>query len=317
MPAGSEWISKKWEYTTPEANTEPQFRKQCEFFVVADHQISTKGVIDIDEVALAVASIEGELAYDITQLPSFRETTFHVTHKVTNSGGDVLNEVLFQENLQNFFVPPKKDEIIVKLGREGKEEQIEVGAEAISIDPDNQEPNTAHAVKIAFNDLVKNEAVGGFKPGDTMTVTYPITSMKPGAQIVFKSDVLYQANTLPAGKALEVRPAVVEIAVAHIRRKFRKGKEIKALSGEGNYEITLFVENTGDFNLEGMVVKDIVPDAFQYSDFKPAEPEIVDEEGQNVLSWKIETLEPGKGWSVTYKISGQGEYAASDAQFSL
>jgi hypothetical protein len=40
-------------------------------------------------------------------------------------------------------------------------------------------------------------------------------------------------------------------------------------------------------------------------------------EGQNVLSWKLETLEPGKGWSVTYKISGQGEYAASDAQFSL
>jgi hypothetical protein len=317
MPAGSEWISKKWQYTTPEANTEPQFRKQCEFFVVADHQISTKGVIDIDEVALAVASIEGELAYDITQLASFRETTFHVTHKVTNSGGDVLNEVLFQENLQKFFVPPKKDEIVVKLGREGKEDQIEVGAEAISIDPDNQEPDNAHVVKIAFTDLIKNEAVGGFKPGDTMTVTYPILAMKPSAQVVFKSDVLYQANTLPAGKALEVRPAVVELAVAHIRRKFRKGKEIKALSGEGNYEITLFVENTGEFNLEGMTVIDKVPDSFQYTDFKPTEPEIVDLEGQNVLSWKLETLEPGKGWSVTYKISGQGEYAASEAQFSL
>ncbi len=317
MPGGSEWISKKWQYTTPEANTEPQFRKQCEFFVVADHQISTKGVIDIDEVALAVASIEGELAYDITQLASFRETTFHVTHKVTNSGGDVLNEVLFQESFKKFFVPPKKDEIVVKLGREGKEEQIEVGAEAISIDPDNQEPDHDHVLKVAFNDLIKNEAVGGFKPGDTMTVTYPITSMKPSAQVTFKSDVLYQANTLPAGKALEVRPAVVELAVAHIRRKFRKGKEIKALSGEGNYEITLFVENTGEFNLEGMTVIDKVPDAFQYTDFKPTEPEIVDLEGQNVLSWKLETLEPGKGWSVTYKITGQGEYAASDAQFSL
>ena len=317
MPGGSEWVSKKWQYTTPEPNTEPQFRKMCEFFVVAEHLVSTKGIIDIDEVALAVASIEGELAYDIKQLPSFRETTFHVTHKVTNSGGDVLNEVLFQEVFQKYFTPPKKDEIIVKLAREGKEDQIEVGSDAISLEPDNQEPDHDHTLKVAFKDLIKNEAVGGFKPGDVMIVTYPIGSMKPSADVVFKSDVLYQANTLPAGKPLEVRPEVIEIPVAHIRRKFRKGKEIKALAGEGVYEITLFVENTGEYNLENMSVIDKVPDAFQYTDFKPKEPEIVDLEGENVLSWKIEVLEPGKEWSVSYKITGQGEYAASDAQFSL
>ncbi len=51
MPAGSEWISKKWQYIAPQ-NKEPAFRKQCEFFLDVDSQVRIKGAIYLEDIVL-------------------------------------------------------------------------------------------------------------------------------------------------------------------------------------------------------------------------------------------------------------------------
>ena len=317
LPSGAQWASVVWQYTTPEPQTEPHFRKKCEFFVIADHQISTKGSIAIDQVEMAVASIEGVLKYDVTQLASFRDTTFHVTHKVTNTGAALLNELSFQEIIPTHFAAPDRKEMKLTVTRDGVEDEVDVPKDAITIDPDDQEDKPAHTVKLALKDLIENDAVNGFKPNDTFTLTYPITAVKPDATVVYSCDVLYQANTLPAGKPLEVHIVGEQtIPVMHVRRKYDKGKEIKNLAGEGAYEITLFLTNTGQFNLENITVMDKVPDNFQYTNMT-IEPAITDLEGEDILTWKVELLEPGQNWEVKFNINGQGEFKPKEAQFAL
>ena len=178
------------------------------------------------------------------------------TPSVTPVGSD-LNELIFTEVIPVHFAPPRKDEIKVTITRDGVEDEVDIPRDAITIDPDNQEPSPAHTIVVSLKDLIANDAIKGFKPSDTVIMSYPITAVKPDAGVIFSPDVLYQANTLPAGKPLEVRftgKQAVAIPVVHVRRKYHKGKEIHGLGAEGSYEIVLFVKNTGEFNLENITV---------------------------------------------------------------
>lgn len=319
LPAGAEWASIVWQYTTPEPQTEPQFRKKCDFFVMADNQISTMGLITIDQVEMAVASIDGKLAYDVTQLPSFRDTTFHVTHKLFNTGAAVLNEASFREIIPAHFAPPDPKEMKLTLSREGAEDKVDIPRDAMTIEPDDQDETSSHTVTLALKDLIADKDIEGFKPDDMFTLWYPIMAVRPDATVVFNPDVLYQANTLPAGKPLEIRitgEAAITIPVMHVRRKYQKGKEIHHGATDGSYEIILFLKNTGQFNLENITVEDMVPENFEYSDMS-IEPSIKHVEGEDVLTWKVDALAPDQEWNVTFKINGSGEYKPKDAQFAM
>ncbi|GAB4320459.1 MAG: hypothetical protein Kow0069_24410 [Promethearchaeota archaeon] len=309
IPAGASWHSNIWEYYAESG--EPVFKQKCLFFVVSDHDVTTTGTLAVDDVELAVASIEGVLAYDVKALPSFRETEFHVTHEVTNTGGAELNEVVVQETIQEKFRPPAADQVQVLIN----DEEIELGADAISIEPADQESSPAHVVRVQLLNL-KETGIESFKPGDVLKVTYPIVADKPERGVVFTSDVLYQANTDPAGAPLEVVPEAVEIPVEHIRKKLRKGKEIRALAETGKYQITLFFLNTGEYAVPKVTVRDKVPDNFEYSEMS-VEPQITDLEGEDVLEWTFEDVQPNEKQEITYVIAGSGEYRASDAQFTM
>jgi len=319
LPAGAEWSSNIWQYTTPEPQTEPQFRKKCDFFVMADNQISTMGSIVIDEVEMAVASIDEKLTYDVKQLPSYRDTTFHVTHKLMNTGAAVLNEAAIREIIPAHFLPPDPKDLKLTLSRDGEDNVITIPGEAVTIEPDNQDPETSHTVTLALKDLIANDETKGFKPDDMFTLYYPITAVRPDATVVYNPDVLYQANTLPAGKPLEIHvigDAAITIPVLHVRRKYQKGKEIHHGATDGSYQIVLFIKNTGQFNLENIKVEDIVPDNFEYADMT-IEPSIKHVEGEDVLTWNVDVLEPGQEWNVQFNINGSGEYKPKEAQFAM
>ncbi|HME52784.1 MAG TPA: hypothetical protein VKM55_11245 [Candidatus Lokiarchaeia archaeon] len=319
LPAGAQWASVIWQYTTPEPQTEPQFRKICDFFVMADNKISTMGIISIDEVEMAVASIDEKLAYDVKQLPSYRDTTFHVTHKLINTGAAVLNEAAIREIIPAHFLPPDPKELKLTLSRDGEDSTLSIPGEAITIEPDNQDPETSHTVTMTLKDLIADDETKGFKPDDMFTLYYPITAVRPDATVVYNPDVLYQANTLPAGKPLEIHvfgDAAITIPVMHVRRKYQKGKEIRRGASESTYEIVLFLKNTGQFNLENIKVEDMVPENFEYSDAS-IEPSVKHVEGEDILTWTVDILEPGQDWTVEFKINGSDEYSPKEAQFSM
>ncbi|MHA1111740.1 MAG: hypothetical protein ACTSRE_11605 [Promethearchaeota archaeon] len=297
LPEGAKWKSNIWEFQA-EAGLEPVFKTKVQFFVIADHQIATEGIMEINDIELAVASIAGELSYDAEELASFRESTFKVLHKVENTGGAALNEVTITENIQDGFRPPEVADVLVS--RNGDE--IDAG-DSVTINSDG--------VTVELKDLKDSVT---FEPGDIIEVTYPLVADKPSKTVIFTSDVLYQANTYPAGKPLEVRPEVIEIPVLHVRKRLIRGKEITGLAEEGAYEITLYVVNTGEFTLKNYEVADKVPENFEYSGLSLEPIEVTKEEGTDILKWKIEQIEPGDRFEIKYHLSGTGK--PSDAQES-
>lgn len=298
LPEGAKWESNVWEYDAEEGE-DPNFKTKVEFFVIADHQINTSSNLELNDLELAVASISGELSYDVTQLASFRESTFNATLKVENTGGADLNEVTLKDLIQDGFRAPSENNIIVSLN--GNE--IEVGAESINV--------KNNSVAIELKDL-RDQDLGVFKPGDVIEVTYPIISDKPSKDVTFISDVMYTANTYPAGKPLKVVPEAIEIEVVHIRKRLIKGKEIIGLVTPGEYEITLYVVNTSKFDLENFEIIDRIPENFEYTDLSLDPTEVVTMEGMDALKWVIESIAPGDRFEIKYKISGEGK--PSDAQ---
>ncbi|MHA1727844.1 MAG: hypothetical protein ACTSWY_03850 [Promethearchaeota archaeon] len=300
LPEGSKWESKIWEYNV-ENGEDPNFKTKVEFFVIADHIIKTEGILEINDLELAVASISGDLTYDVDIIPSFRESTFNVNMNVKNTGGADLNDIILTETIQEKFKPPTIDQVTVNLN--GNE--IDVGSDSIKIKGDT--------VSIELKEL-RNQSIGVFKPDDTIEITYPIKADKPSKNVKYISNVIYTANTFPAGKPIEVIPEPIEIDVVHIRKRIIKGKEITGLVTDGEYEITLYVVNTGKFDLENYEIIDKIPDKFEYSGMT-LDPKITSLEGMDVLKWTIDKISPGDRFEIKYRLSGEGR--PSDAQLMV
>ncbi len=301
LPAGAQWHSKKWRY---ESEDYPAFRKKLEFRVMPDFQTIVNGTVLISDVILEIASITGDMVYDIDQVPTFKEKDVIATLKMINNGSAPLNEItVVQQYFNNEFQPPKADEITIKW--DGS--KIELDSNAVSFD--------GSVFKISLKDLRRSDN-GMFAPESSLEFQYPIHCINPVQDAKFESEITYFTNTFPISQELEFRPEVPVIEALHLRRRFRIGKEVVPIGALGNYKIILTVENIGTAPLQKLVLLDRVPDSFEYSEYS-MKPEITDEVGQDTLKWTIDKLLAEEKIEITYEISGTGAYSPSDAQLAF
>jgi len=336
IAAGAKWVSVPW-VVDVENGEEPCFYKTVEFFLLADRTVSTAGSISIDDIELAVALLAGTLHYSITSIASFKEVSFNTLMQVKNIGGADLDSLIMEEQIQQGYIPPKVEEIELFVVRPPEDmteedrhsdaaiaeavwedlgEPIEIDSSLIEITPNDQEPTAPHTLKIKLENL-RDSPIGMVIPGMIVRAKYPLKAFKIPKGEQFTSNVTYTANTFPAGSPIVITPEAITIPVLHIRRKTVKGKEVKALAGEGAYEIGLFLENVGEFDLENVVIKDVVPHNFEYSDIslEPTKYERMDD--KDLLIWEIAKVATNEKVEIKYKINGKGDYKASDAQFSV
>jgi len=301
LPAGAQWHSRIWKFESEEY---PAFRKKLEFRVMPDFQTKVYGTASIEDVILEIASITGDMEYDIDQVPTYKEKDVIATLKMVNNGSAPLNEVtIVQQYFTNEFQPPKANEI--KLLWDGSE--VDLNSGAVNFD--------GSVFKITLKDL-RNSSNGLFMPDSSLEFQYPVHCVNPAQESKFESEIVYFTNTFPVSQELEFRPEVPVIEALHLRRRFRIGKEVLPIGALGNYEIILTVENIGTAPLQKLVLMDKVPDSFEYSDYS-MKPEITDEVGQDTLKWTIDKLVAEEKIEITYKISGTGAYSPSDAQLGL
>ena len=301
LPSGAQWHSKKWKY---ESEDYPAFRKKLEFRVMPDFQTIVNGTVLISDVILEIASMTGDMAYDIDQVPTFKEKDVVATLKMINNGSAPLNEItVVQQYFNNEFQPPKADEITIKW--DGS--KIDLDSNAVSFD--------GSVFKIALKDL-RHSDNGMFAPESSLEFEYPIHCINPVQDAKFESEITYFTNTFPISQELEFRPEVPVIEALHLRRRFRIGKEVVPIGALGNYKIILTVENIGTAPLQKLVLMDKVPDSFEYGTYS-MKPEITDEVGQDTLKWTIDKLLAEEKIEITYEISGTGAYSPSDAQLGL
>jgi uncharacterized repeat protein (TIGR01451 family) len=301
LPAGAQWHSKKWMY---ESEDYPAFRKKLEFRVMPDFQTQVKGSVAISDVILEIASMTGDMSYDIEQVPTYKEKDVIATLKIINNGSAPLNEVrITQQFFNDEFQPPKADEIKLLWDRN----ELELSSDAVSFD--------GSVFTLSLKDL-RNSSTGMFEPESTLQFEYPIHCMNPVQDARFESEIIYRANTYPVSQELEFSPEVPVIEALHLRRRFRIGKEVQPVGDLGTYRITLIVENIGTAPLQNLVLMDKVPDSFEYGSYSET-PEITDEVGSDTLKWVIDKLEAEDRKEITYEINGTGKYSPSDAQLGL
>ena len=335
IASGATWKSVEWVSET-EDGLEPEFHKTVEFFLVSKRKISTFGSLTFDDIELAVAIMEGKLDYSIKAIQSFKIVPFDVLHQVKNTGGADLNDLIIEDTIQTGYIPPKADEIELYLVRPTDEatasdgldteeeieweelgEQISIDESMIEITPNDQEPDSEHIVKINLTEL-RDNAIGMFIPGMIIKAKYPITAYKVAKDTEYVTNVKYIGNTYPAGAPMEISPVTeTRIPVVHTRKRILKGKKISALATDGVYEITLTLKNTGITPIENIEIKDIVPENFEYGEYS-LDPESFDNlEGKDVLVWKVEKIDAEDTFTITYQITGTGDYKASGAQISM
>ncbi|MBY9020429.1 MAG: hypothetical protein KGD67_05185 [Candidatus Lokiarchaeota archaeon] len=301
LPAGAQWHSKMWKFESEEY---PAFRKKLEFRVMPDFQTIVNGTANISDVILEIASITGDMSYDIEQVPTYKEKDVIATLKMINNGSAPLNEItIAQQFFNNEYHPPKADEIKILWDKK----EIDLNSRSVNVD--------GNILKITLKDL-RNTSNGLFMPESSLEFQYPIHCIKPAQDSKFESEIIYYTNTFPVSQELEFKLEVPVIEALHLRRRFRIGKEVLPIGALGNYEIILTVENIGTAPLQKIVLLDKVPDSFEYSDYS-MKPEITDEVGQDTLKWTIDKLMAEEKIEISYKISGTGAYSPSDAQLGL
>jgi len=301
LPAGAQWHSKKWKFESEEY---PAFRKKLEFRVMPDFQTKVFGTASIQDVILEIASMTGDMEYDIDQVPTYKEKDVIVTLKMVNNGSAPLNEIsVVQQHFNDEYQPPKADEIKLLWDRN----EVDLDSGSVSFD--------GNVFKISLKDL-RNSSNGLFMPESSLEFQYPIHCINPAQESKFESEIIYYTNTFPVSQELEFKPEVPVIEALHLRRRFRIGKEVLPIGKLGNYEIILTVENIGTAPLTKIILMDKVPDSFEYSDYS-MKPQITDEVGQDTLKWTIDKLDAEQKIEITYKISGTGAYSPSDAQLGL
>lgn len=323
LPPDARWQSPMWEYESEEY---PSFRRELSFRILPEFQAEVIGEISLADEQLVLASIIGKISYEMPDelaekfppntLPSYEDNDFVCIQELENDGSAPLDEIKFtQSGFSAYpdFTPPNPDD-----PDDFDQMQLLVDGEPIDFSPDDVYVDN-DSIQVSKTDL-KNTPTGMIQPDSVVELKYPIHAVQP-REGEFETDVIYNANTYPLGEELETLPVPEEvpvISIVHVRRKFRVGKEIIPVGGEGEYEIVLFIRNLGDAKeneIENLTVIDKVPDNFEYSDFS-IEPEIIDEFGEDTLKWDIELLEPEQDLEITYTIKGEGEYHPSKAQLT-
>jgi len=256
LSENAKWVSDIWEFDV-EKETDPQFIKRVDFTTLADLKTETLTSLDIEDFELAVAALEADLKYDVTELASYRESVFHATAYVKNTGGADLNEVSYRETIQNNFRAPLEEEVEVKYNGEVLDSSIY----SVTICPDDQGSTREHDVLVELKDLV-DTSVESFKPGDILDISYPITADRPAMDVEYQPNALVLGNTLPAGQPIEIllKPEGLLIPVIHVRKRFITGKETFAMEESGKYLIEIWVQNQGNYDMVNYELHDTLPE---------------------------------------------------------
>jgi hypothetical protein len=263
------------------------------------------GTIDKTPQPVPVYRIEYSKAFDPPEVASFDKSPVEVTIEVTNIGTAKLNEVLIEDNLPDDVMPPTTEYVEVFVKGEKYEGEVE-----ISVDPDDQEPETPHKLTIKIADL--KESVGELEPGESVKINYSIMTWKSRPEKEYPSPIRCSANTYPPGLEAEVASDDDghKIGVVYKKRRISAKKGINKGSEAGEYIVQLVIENRGEVTVENVRVIDWIPTGFEFVSVEPAElePSQAKADGGTNLNWTFERMNPDDKKKIRVTVRGEGEY---------
>jgi hypothetical protein len=336
LSENEKWSSPNWEYKSIDG-TNPCFPVKTMFSILPMSQIETIQTVNIADIELYVAALDGFLKYDVTEIPSFKLTPFNAHLQLENVGSAPLDQVVLTDVVPKGFLAPAPEEVVMLYN--GKE--INLPKNAIKYEPGTSGSSQDHAMSISLKDLryglndeilamssdekankAKAEGIEegnwGFKPGDKIELKYAITADRPSKSVTFNPNVYAAGNTYPAGKPIEfiLSSTAVAIPVTHMRKSFISGKELIATGVNGEFIVDLYIFNNAKYDMHQYKMEDIVPSGFKFAGLivndklvtnkkdvhEGVWPTTSEKEGKVTLKWIIEPVPANKRVDMKYKI---------------
>ncbi|MEM2046292.1 MAG: hypothetical protein QXW47_07795 [Candidatus Jordarchaeales archaeon] len=307
---------QSWSYTFQVESPElPVFETKFNYRVAYEVKRSVYTTVVKEETLLPVMKVEAEKIFAPAEVDAYNKTPMSVTVNVFNVGSAELDAVSIIDTVPEDFRAPTSDKIKITLG----DREITSGV-TIALEPPSAPIEQSKTLKIAVAGLSK---IGGFKPGQTMKVSYPVVAWGPKPKGKYLAPLRVTCNISPPGLEgeflrLEEIPPAIEVKYA--RRAVKIFKESITPGAEKNqYVVPLIIVNSGEVNIENVTVKDFVPPGFKLVSWKPEElqPKVEETPDGLVLSWLFVRIEPKQEIQFSYVIEGSGRYVRKEPQITI
>ncbi|MBD3342386.1 MAG: hypothetical protein GF353_25015 [Candidatus Lokiarchaeota archaeon] len=292
----------------------PELESEIEFTPLFGVIKRIIGRIDKEPTVYHVLSAEVHKTIDPPEVAAYANTDMNITNTIPNKGTSTFDSLEVIDEIPKDFVPPTMKDIKIEVNNpEGKipiHERAEF-IDVIDIDPADQSPDTKHTITIKLKDLSKQ-----IPPSSEVLVSYPLLAKNPKPEVRYNTPVQIKANVPVKGKEFIISPPEEPVLrIKYVQRKLKTLKAVKPGLSEGEFSITVRIQNKGDVELENIVVKDKIPAGFTLTETNFDLPyEVVQQGEESEMEVKIEELPGNETINIKYSCSGSGDYPRSEPQ---
>jgi uncharacterized repeat protein (TIGR01451 family) len=311
IPAGQSW-NQNIEYDSREV---PELEKTIKFTVAHEVHKVIDGTILREDDIVPVGQISCTKEFDPPEIPAYETFELRAVLTAENAGSVEFDSVKFVDKLPKDFRPPSAHDVKSSIGNTNMESEVE-------IEPQDDDHSREHTVTITVPNLL--DKAGGLKPGDKLTVDYPLTAVgaRPPSETKYPAPLHVTAFCHPAGLGTDATtpPNAPEIVVKYVKRILTGATGFESVEA-GEYEVTIQVNNKGEAALENVVVEHLIPPDFEFVEYSPKRLVMEEEEAGDgkKVKFTIPRMNKGAGETITYRVKGKPDahYKQTEAKFKV
>ena len=268
------------------------------------------GVINKEPTFYNVLSAEVHKEINPPEVVAYANTDMTIINTIPNKGTSTFDTLEIIDEIPRDFVPPLMKD--VKIEVKNPDGNYELGGRAefvekLEIDPDDQSPDSKHVIGIKLIDIQKQVPAGA-----EIIVTYPLLAKNPRPEVRYNTPVEIKANVPVRGKDFVISPPEEPVLkIKYVQRKLKTLKSIKPGLSEGEFSISVRIQNKGDVELENVIVKDKIPSGFSLTEFTPPEG-ATHEVAEGELQVSLAEIRGGDSININYNCSGSGDYPRTE-----
>lgn len=304
-----------WDKNFPiESVNVPELESEIAFtplFVVVTRVI---GEIIKEPTYYHVLSAEVHKAINPPEVAAYANTDMTIVNTIPNKGTSTFDTLEIIDEIPPDFIPPLVKE--VKIEVKNPEGTIEIQQRAEFIDnieiiPDDQSPDSKHVISFKLKNLQKQ-----IPPDSEIIMSYPLLAKNPKPEVRYNTPIEIKANVPIRGKDFVIIPSEEPVLkIKYVQRKLKTLKSVKPGLTEGEFSISVRIQNKGNVELENIIVKDKIPAGFALTEFTPppgATHDVIKEGDASELEVKIAELKGGDSLNINYICSGTGDYPRTE-----
>ena len=292
-----------------ESQNVPELKSSIEFTTLFKVITRVHGVINKEDTIYPVINAKVEKSINPPEVNAYANTDMEIENTVINTGTAAIDTLTITDELPEDFVPPEIKDL--KLRLLGENETIEIHnqkqyVKKLDVTPPDLSPETSHTLTIELMKLADE-----FKADTEFKLIYPLLAKNPKPDNKYMTPIEIAANTeVPGKNFVTVEKSEPEIEIKYVKRKLKTLKSIRPGASEGEFDISIRIQNKGDVELENVVMEDQIPAGFDVSNLFPEE--INYEVSENKLKVHIDELSGNDSLSIKFTCVGSGEYPRTE-----